>query len=164
MRHLLTANPESVYLGDLQAWLTESTGDESWANGIVGGVAGEVALARAVEDLPDVKWVEFSSPEEDREGMDIIVGFQDGRGSEEMLGIDVKSRHHLAQGNQLFPKPATRHHGRLYHLLEVGVDRNHIKDNAILDERFHQPQLSGIAARIEKLKQRHQGHRQPAYA
>jgi hypothetical protein len=159
VRNLIWHNPKGVFTDDLTEWLHEATGDEAWAEGIVAGAAGEVAVARAMLDVGGVKSVRFATVDEDRHGMDVVVGIDNGRHGEDWLSIDVKSRNHLLMGDEFIQLPVEWVNGKRYYMCEVGVESHHISKSATLDYRAHHKQRSRLQDFVHEVSQVARGKR-----
>lgn len=140
VRNLIWNNPKAIFTNDLIGWLKQSTGDETWAHGIVSGAAGEVAVARVLRGLGGVTSVRLGSVEEDRKGMDVVLTVSSG----EKVSVDVKAHNHLPRGGQFIKLATTWIDGMRYHQCEMVVETNHISAAAVLDERAHRSQLCAI--------------------
>lgn len=141
VRDLVAHN--QVDLDKVEGWLAQAVGDETWARGIRNGVAGEVALFRALQNDAVVQWVRFGTIEEDKKKMDLVAGVPDGRGGTKVLGIDVKSHHHLYD-NEVFERLSpirVEQHGPRYERVRVGLKSDYISPGAQLNELAHGSQL-----------------------
>lgn len=118
VRRLVLSSPDSFSRDDLTNWLERwSGGNNMWAHQLVGGVAAEVAVARAAQHLPGFK-VELGTLEDDVKGADfILVGPNGSR-----VRVDVKSG-----GHQPLDQVAI---GRSN--VQVGVERSDIEGFSIV--------------------------------
>lgn len=140
VRNLIWNNPGTILTDDLTSWMRDSTGDGVWAEGIVSGATGEVAVARTLKGLGGVKRVRLGTFEEDLKGMDVVVELSSG----DLISVDVKTRNHLSGASQFIKMPPTWIHNRRYHHCEMVVEIHHINGAAILDERAHRTLLNDM--------------------
>lgn len=90
LRNFIFTNSSQVDRSTMTEWVEKgSNGNTEWTKQVMNGIAAEVAVARQIQRTEGVASIRFSTPEEERKGIDIVATFSDG----ETLSIDVKHRH-----------------------------------------------------------------------
>lgn len=79
LRSFIFDNASQLDRKQLREWVEKgSNGDEDWAERIMTGATGEVAVARQLQRTKGVRSVRFGTPEEDKTGIDMVVTMLDG--------------------------------------------------------------------------------------
>ncbi len=86
LRDVIAEQPRLFSREQLSRWLESSSGDRTWSEQLMRGMVAEVAVAQRLEHVPGVRGVRYSTPEEEREGVDVVAELADG----EECRIDVK--------------------------------------------------------------------------
>lgn len=126
----------AIGVSQLESYLEQASNDRAWAHAYTNGIAGEIALVRALRQQPNMRTVEFATPELDLRGID-IVATKNGYGAEGniVFGIDVKTRDGNLRPEEEFVDNGNQmtHNGRVRRL-EIGVLRSQITERFTLEQ------------------------------
>ncbi|MBW3538364.1 hypothetical protein KY386_02635 [Candidatus Parcubacteria bacterium] len=156
VRDVIMANPAAVFKSTLTDWLSTASGDSRWSEHHVNGIAGELALAEALNRDGRLGRARLTSIEQDRDGMDVVLLLSHGRERATYLGIDVKTRSsEPLPEEEVIRRPKSGEH----EVLEVALAAGDISDTFQLYPAAAHEKVELIADQINQM-----GHFAPARA
>lgn len=123
------SNPGNVFRDDLARWLGRASGDEEWAQEIVSGAAGEVAVRRVLAKTDRVVDVHPGSLIQDRHGIDLLAAVNNPKLGIIHYGIDVKVRHDHTYFDHLEPEGTREVDGQRLRRVRFNVNGKDLRND-----------------------------------